>query len=155
MPSRWTYQKTLKFHGANLAEQDQFCRDRLLPWIDAMFNQEPNLLSHDRDSVISISRDDLLSGSTNAIETWLNMVKHTIQCCLQDSQDKLLHHQSDIQDFFDEASDEDSNAVYKTARKSFFITKKVTFKISLMKLQMRIPMLSTRQPGKASSSPRK
>ena len=39
------------------------------------------------------------------------MVKHTIQCCLQDSQEKLLHHQeSDIQDLFDEEdSDEDSN----------------------------------------------
>ena len=101
--------RNLQNHGADQAEQEQFRRERLLLRIDAIFNQIPNLLSHDRDSVVSISRDDLLSGSNNAIETWLNMVEPTIQCCLQDSQTKLLHHQSDIRDYFDEASYEDSD----------------------------------------------
>ena len=58
--------RNLQNHGADCAEQEQFRRERLvLPQMDAVFNQVPNLLSHDKDSVVSISGEELLSGSNN------------------------------------------------------------------------------------------
>ena len=91
-------------HGQDQAQQDKILRDRLTIRIDAIYNQLPNLLSHDRDTVVSISRDDLLSGPTSSLETWLRLVEPSMQQCLRDARDKLQHNQSDIRDFFEDAS---------------------------------------------------
>ena len=75
-----------------------------------MYNQIPNLLAHDKYAFESISQEDLLSGPTSGIATWLQMAEPTMQRCLRDANIKLHTNQRDIRDYFDEASYIDSEA---------------------------------------------
>ena len=97
-------------HGSDQSLQEQFRREQLTIRVQALYNQIPNLLAHDRHVFNSLPADDLLSGPTSSILTWLRISEPTIRRCLKDANDKLLHNQTDIRDFFDEASYIDSSA---------------------------------------------
>ena len=97
-------------HGVDQALQEQFLREQLTVRVDAVYNQMPNLLAHDRHAFEHLSKADLLSGPTTTIQTWLRMVEPTLQRCLHDANTKLRDNQSDIRDYFDEASYVDSEA---------------------------------------------
>ncbi len=97
-------------HGADQELQDKIKREQLTIRVTALYNQLPNLLVHDRQAFESLTQDDLLSGPTSSISTWLRIAEPTIQRCLRDSQIKLHSNQRDIRDFFDEASYVDSDA---------------------------------------------
>ena len=97
-------------HGADHHLQDQLRREQLTIRAQALYNHLPSLLAHDRAVFESLSIDDLLSGPTSNIATWLRIAEPTVQRCLKDAQTKLQTHQSDIRDFFEEASYSDSEA---------------------------------------------
>ena len=97
-------------HGSDQTLQEQFRREQLAIRVHALYNQLPNLLAHDRHALNNISAEDLLSGPTSSIITWLRLSEPTIRRCLKDAHDKLLHNQTDIRDYFEEASYVDSSA---------------------------------------------
>ena len=97
-------------HGADLTLQDSIRREQLTIRVQALYNQIPNLLAHDKYAFESISQEDLLSGPTSGIATWLQMAEPTMQRCLRDANIKLHTNQRDIRDYFDEASYIDSEA---------------------------------------------
>lgn len=97
-------------HGTDSALQDQILREHLTIRVAALYSQIPNLLSHDRSAFDSIPQEDILSQSTSDIRIWLQLAEPTIHRCLQDARTKSCSLQSDIRDFFDEASYVDSDA---------------------------------------------
>ena len=97
-------------HGADHEIQDKLKREHLTIRVQAINNQLPNLLAHDRDVFESLTQEEILSGPTSSITTWLRLAEHTLQRCLHDAQDKLATNQTDIHTFFDEASYCDSEA---------------------------------------------
>ena len=78
--------------------------------VQAIYNQLPQLLAHDQTAFESLSQDDLLSGPTTTIQTWLKLAEPTLQRCLKDAHHKLTTNQTDIRDYFDEISYADSAA---------------------------------------------
>ena len=78
--------------------------------MQAIYNHLPNLLAHDKDIFESTTQEEILSGPTSSIATWLRLAEPTLQRCLKDAQTKLLSNQSDIRAFFEEASYSDSEA---------------------------------------------
>ena len=102
--------RNLQTHGADQAIQDRIRREHLTLRVTALYNQISNLLVHDRAAFDHITQEDILSGPISAIETWLRMAEPTVQQCLTDAQLKLLSHQRDIRDYFDEAPYIDSDA---------------------------------------------
>ena len=107
--SIWQCRNT-QTHGADQDLQDKLRRDQLTIRATALYNSIPQLLAHDRTVFESLPLDDLLSGPTSSIATWLQMAEPTIQRCLRDAAHKLHTNQRDIRDFFDEASYSDSEA---------------------------------------------
>ena len=89
-------------HGADQTLQEQFLRSQLTIRVQAVYNQVPLLLAHDRAAFETLDQNDLLSGPITTIQTWLKMVEPTLQRCLQDATHKLSTNQSDIRDFFEE-----------------------------------------------------
>ena len=88
----------------------QVLREQLSLRVQAVYRHIPLLLAHDRDAFEAVSQEDLLSGPTTTIQSWLRMVEPTLQRCLKDATAKLSTNQTDIRDFFDEASYVDSDA---------------------------------------------
>ena len=78
--------------------------------VQAIYNQLPQLLAHDRTAFESLSPDDLLSGPTTTIQTWLKLAEPTLQRCLKDAHHKLTTNQTGIRNYFDEISYADSAA---------------------------------------------
>ena len=97
-------------HGADQQLQDQLKKAQLTIRVQALYNPRSQLLAHDRDLLDTVNQDDLLSGPLATIETWLKMAEPTIQRCLKDARTKLHTNQSDIRDYFDDASYVDSDA---------------------------------------------
>ena len=102
--------RNVQTHGSDLALQDKLAREQLTIRVNAFYNQLPQLLSHDRHVFESMSAEDILSGPTSSIATWLRIAEPTLQRCLRDATIKLHQNQRDIRDFFDDAPYEDSNA---------------------------------------------
>ena len=97
-------------HGADQELQDKLKREQLAIRVHAIYNQIPHLLAHDTDVFDSTTPEDIMSGPTSSIVTWLRLAEPTLQRCLTDAQAKLLTNQTDIRAFFDEASYCDSEA---------------------------------------------
>ena len=97
-------------HGSDQRLQDQFQRDQLTLRVKAIYNQLPNLLAHDRHAFESITEEELLSGPTSSISTWLRLSEPTIRRCLKDAHNKLISNQTDIRDFL-----EDGSYIYSSA----------------------------------------
>ena len=96
-------------HGADSSIQDQILREHLTIRVEAIYNKLPNLLALDRQAFETLTKEDILSGSTSTIRSWLRMAEPTIQRCLKDAQQKSSTHQRDIRDYFEEASYVDSD----------------------------------------------
>ena len=79
--SLW-YCRNAQTHGADQELQDKIKREQLTIRVTALYNQLPNLLVHDRQAFESLTQDDLLSGPTSSISTWLRIAEPTIQRCL-------------------------------------------------------------------------
>ena len=102
--------RNLQTHGSDQTLQDQLKRDQLALRVSALYAQLPNLLTHDRDAFEQLTKEEILSGPTSTIESWLRIAEPTIQQCIKDANKKLLSNQGDIRDYFEEASYIDSDA---------------------------------------------
>ena len=76
--------------GGGQELQDKIKREQLTIRDIALYNQLPNLLVHDCQAFESLTQDDLLSGPTSSISTWLRIAEPTIQRCLRDSQSTIF-----------------------------------------------------------------
>ena len=84
--------------GADKALQDQLLKEQLTIYIIDIYNQLRNHLANDQSIFEGITQEEILSGPTLNITTWLWMAEPTIHQCLKVATTKLSSNQSNIQD---------------------------------------------------------